>query len=111
MTTPTFDNLNVIASGWILSSSKRTVTGIIQRAGAVEKKDHSVFHRFFSRAQWSLDEVSRVVLGILLRFVPDSEVVYLAVDDTLCRKRCMRVFGTGMHHDPLIFCRKFRLVS
>jgi SRSO17 transposase len=57
MSVPTFENLRVIASGWVLSSSKRTVTGIIQRAGAVGTKDHSVFHRFFSRARWSIDMV------------------------------------------------------
>ncbi len=111
MTSPTFENLHVIASGWVLSSSKRTVTGIIQRAGAVGTKDHSVFHRFFSRARWSLDEVSRVLLGLLLEFVPVGEVVYLAVDDTLCRKRGLHVFGTCMHHDPLISSRKFRLIN
>ena len=111
MTSPTFENLAVIASGWVLSSSKRTVTGIIQRAGAVGTKDHSVFHRFFSRARWSIDEVSHVLLGLLLRFVPAGEIVYLAVDDTLCRKRGLHVFGACMHHDPLISCRKFRLVN
>jgi SRSO17 transposase len=111
MTSPTFENLHVIASGWILSCSKRTVTGIIQRAGAVGTKDHSVFHRFFSRASWSLDEVSRVLLGLLLEFVPADEVVYLAVDDTLCRKKGLNIFGTCMHHDPLISSRKFRLVN
>lgn len=111
MTGPTFANLHVIASGWILSGSKRTVTGIIQRAGAVDTKHHSVFHRFFSRARWSMDEVSRVLLALALKFVPTGQVVYLAVDDTLCRKRGLHIFGTGMHHDPLISCRKFRLVN
>ena len=34
-TAPTFENLKVIASGWVLSAGKRTVTAIIGRAGAV----------------------------------------------------------------------------
>lgn len=111
MTAPSFANLQVIASGWILTRGKRTVTGVIQGAGAVEEKHHSAFHRFFSRAKWSADEVGRILLGILLRFVPEGEVVYLAVDDTLCRKRGLHIFGTCMHHDPLISCRKVRLVN
>src|SRR5205814_693929 len=34
-----------------------------------------------------------------------------AVDDTLCRKRGLTVYGTGMHHDPLISSRAKPLVS
>ena len=111
MTAPSFENLQVIASGWIMTRGKRTVTGMIQSAGAVGEKHHSVFHRFFSRAPWSLDGMSRTLLGILLRLVPEGEVVYLAIDDTLCRKRGLHIFGTCMHHDPLISCRKVRLVN
>ena len=111
MTRPTFENLKVLSSGWVLSAGKRTVTGMIQRAGAVGMKDHSAFHRFFSRAQWSLDEVSHALLGVLLRFVPDGECVYLAVDDTLCRKRGLRIFGACMHHDPMISSKRVGLVN
>jgi hypothetical protein len=82
-----------------------------QGVGAVGKKDHSTFHRFFSAAPWSLDAVSQTLLEILLRFVPDGTTVNLAVDDTLCRKRGLHIFGTCMHHDPLISCRRVRLVS
>lgn len=111
MTAPTFENLKVIASGWVLSAGKRTVTAIIGRAGAVGTKDHSAFHRFFSRARWSMDEVSHALLGILLQFVAEDETAYLAVDDTLCRKRGLKIFGTCMHHDPLLSSRKVRLVN
>ncbi len=111
MTAPSFENLQVIASSWIMTQGKRTVTGVIQSAGAVGEKHHSVFHRFFSRAQWSQDGMSRILLEILLRFVPQGEAIYLAIDDTLCRKRGLHIFGTCMHHDPLISCRKVRLVN
>jgi hypothetical protein len=111
MTVPSFQTFIVVATGWIMTPERRTVTGMIQSAGAVGKKDHSSFHRFFSSARWSLDEVSRVLLTISLRFVPPGATVFLAIDDTLCRKRGLHVFGTCMHHDPLISCRNFRLVN
>jgi len=94
-----------------MAGRKRTVTEVIQRAGAIKQKHHSAFHRFFSEAPWSLDAVSGVLLGLLLKFVPKGTVVYLAMDDTLCRKRGLHVFGTCMHHDPLISCRKVALVN
>lgn len=111
MTSPSFDNFVVIASGWILSFGRRTVTQTIQGAGAVDTKDHSAFHRFFNLARWSLDEASYVALMLFLKLIPRGETVYLAIDDTLCRKRGLHIFGTCMHHDPLISCRNFRLVN
>jgi hypothetical protein len=38
-------------------------------------------------------------------------LIELAVDDTLCRKRGLTVYGTGMHHDPLISSRAKPLTS
>jgi len=111
MTDPTFQNFVVIAQGWVFSIGKRTVTSIILAAGAVQKKHYSAFHRFFSRARWSLDEVSRILLSLALQFIPEDSPVWLVLDDTLCRKRGLHIFGTCMHHDPLISCRNVRLVN
>ena len=35
----------------------------------------------------------------------------LAVDDTLARKRGLKVYGVGMHHDPMISARKVARVN
>jgi hypothetical protein len=47
---------------------------------------------------------------LLSTFAP-SGLVELAGDDTLCRKRGLTIYGTGMHHDPLISSRALKLVS
>ena len=47
---------------------------------------------------------------MLATFAP-SGLVELAGDDTLCRKRGLTIYGTGMHHDPLISSRAMKLVS
>lgn len=111
MTAPSFQNLSTIAAGWVFASGKRTVTEVIQKAGAVRGKHFTVFHRFFNRAHWSIDEMSRILLTVLMKFIPEGTVVHLALDDTLCRKRGLHIFGTCMHHDPLISCRKVSLVN
>jgi len=38
-------------------------------------------------------------------------LIELAIDDTLCRKRGLTVYGSGMHHDPLISSRAKPLTS
>jgi hypothetical protein len=35
-----------------------------------------------------------------------DDVVILALDDTLARKRGLKMFGVGMHHDPLLSSRR-----
>lgn len=103
MTAPSFDNLLTVLTGWTFAS-RRTVTGMLVAAGAVGSKHHSAFHRLFASARWSLD---RLGLMVFLLIEPHLEgTVLLAVDDTLARKRGLKIFGVGMHHDPLLSTRK-----
>lgn len=103
MTTPSFENLVTILAGWTFAP-KRTVTAMLQAAGAVGTKHHSAFHRLFASARWSRDRLGLAVFGMLTTWLGD-DVVMLALDDTLARKRGVKIFGVGMHHDPLLSSR------
>ena len=100
-TAPSFANLRTILAGWVFCMGRHTVTNLIVAAGAVGEKHFSVYHRFFSRANWGLDAVGRVVFKLALGFAPEGRPVLLAVDDTLGRKTGRHIWGAGMHHDPL----------
>ena len=58
---------------------------------------------------WLLDKLSWVLARLLVDLASIG-FIFLAVDDTLCRKRGLTVYGTGMHHDPLISSRGMKLV-
>ena len=103
MTAPTFGNLVTIVTGWLFAE-RRTVTGLIEAADAMERKHFSVYHRFFASARWSLDELGFVLLEQLFPWLPDGPIL-LALDDTLARKRGRKMYGAGMHHDPLLSSR------
>jgi len=102
MTAPTFDSFVTIATGWVLAS-RRTVTRMILAAGTAAGKHYSSYHRVFSVARWSLDAVGLAVFDLIQPFL--GEVVMLGIDDTLARKRGSKMFGCGMHHDPLLSSR------
>lgn len=108
MTTPTFQNFLTIAYGWVFAR-RRTVTAMIQAAGAVGAKHHSAFHRFFAAACWSLDGLGLAVFDVMRPWL--GETVPLALDDTLARKSGRRMFGCGMHHDPLISSRELAVLN
>lgn len=102
MTAPTFASLTTVLTGWVFAH-RRTVTRMILAAGEAAEKHFSSYHRLFSTARWSLDAVGLAVFDLIELFLGD--VVLLGLDDTLCRKRGLKMFGTGMHHDPLLSSR------
>ena len=71
----------------------------------------SRFHRFFSHAAWDLDGLCLRIAKLVVRILAPGATLLWAVDDTVCRKRGLTVYGTGMHHDPLISSRAMKLVS
>ncbi len=102
MTAPTFASLTTVVTGWVFAG-RRTVTRMILAAGTAADKHYSSYHRLFSAARWSLDAVGLAVFALVEPHLGD--VVMLGLDDTLCRKRGLKMFGTGMHHDPLLSSR------
>jgi hypothetical protein len=88
--------------GWVQCLERRTLTAVALASGAVGVRHISVFHRFFARAQWSLDAVGQVVFEQALRWLPADQPVYLLGDDTLARKSGKCVSLASMHHDPLL---------
>lgn len=102
MTAPTFASLTTVMTGWVFAS-RRTVTRMILAAGEAAEKHYSSYHRLFSTACWSLDALGLAMFDLIEPFLGD--VVMLGLDDTLARKRGLKMFGTGMHHDPLLSSR------
>ena len=101
-TEPSFATFRLLMTGWILSVRHRYVTDLIISSDSVGNGHFSDYHRFFSHAVWDLDHLWRLLATLIINtLVGKDAIVTLAGDDTLCRKRGLGVFGTGMHHDPL----------
>jgi len=101
-TEPTYRRFLTIITGWVLCTGKRTVTGVIRAAGVVGMRHHSGYHRFFSRARWSMDPVGLTLLRLLLPLLPKDALVMLTVDDTLARHTGKHIASGAMHRDPLL---------
>jgi hypothetical protein len=110
-TSPTFRTFTWIVSGWVLSQRHRFITEVIFSSGNVGNGHWSRFHRFFSHAAWDLDEFSLALTKLVLTILAPGSLLIFTVDDTLCRKRGLTLYGAGMHYDPLISSRSKKLVS
>jgi hypothetical protein len=100
-TKPSFQTFRVLLTGWLLGCGRRTVTRVLLAGDGLKRRTFSCYHRFFSQARWNVDALGRVVLGLVLKFIPQDADIVVAVDDTLNRKTGKRIWAAGMHHDPL----------
>lgn len=103
-TTPSFRRFTTVMTGWLLCIGKHTVTGVMRAAGVVGKREHSGYHRFFSRGAWLPEQVGLVVMRLVLKLLPDDARVVLSLDDTLARHTGKHIASAGMHRDPLLSC-------
>jgi hypothetical protein len=110
-TAPTFQTFSLVVTGWILSHRHRYITEVIFSCGKVGIGHWCRFHRFFSHAAWDLDEFSMALAKLVVTILAPGATLLWAVDDTLCRKRGLTLYGAGMHYDPLISSRAKSLVS
>jgi hypothetical protein len=110
-TTPTFLTFVEVVTGWLLSHRHRYVTEVIFAGGNIGNGHWCRFHRFFSHAAWDLDHFAAILAKSVFTILAPGATLIWAVDDTLCRKRGLTLYGAGMHYDPLISSRAKSLVS
>lgn len=99
MTEPTAATFRMLIAGWVLAP-RRTIQGMRRACGA--ERHHAAFHRVFAAARWSVDQAGLAVFNLITAGLAD---VFLAVDDTLLPRFGPKIFGTGMHRDPVLSSR------
>jgi len=102
-TEPSFKNFMSLVCGWVICTGRRTISRVIQLGDfGEERRHHSIFYRFFSRAIWLPNELGKRIFMLAIELLPEHAAIILTVDDTLCRKSGAHIWGGGMHHDPLL---------
>lgn len=109
-TEPTLVTFVHIATGWVLCRSKPTVTNLVGTIGRSllghAVRHWTVYERFFYRAVWSLDAVSRLLLtGVvapLIRAEAVEKVIDLNIDDTTCGRCGKHVAYAGYFKDASV---------
>jgi hypothetical protein len=101
-TAPSMSSFVTLLAGWVLDLRRHTITEVIRAAGAVGHKHISSYHRFFSCARWTTDEVGLTLADLVIKRLASSGVIRLVVDDTLGRHTGKRIAAASMHRDPLL---------
>jgi len=100
-TRPTYDRFLTLLVGVIVTNGRRTVSHILRVVAALAPGHASSYHRFFSRARWSLWPLGHVLAAAVLAILPADQPVLLAADDTVAQHRGRKVYGKGCHRDAV----------
>src|SRR3954454_224181 len=78
---PTYRIFCLLMAGWMHRLGRRTITAVALASGGVGGRHISVFHRFFTRATWSLDAVGQVVFRVAWVWIPQDQPLYVRIED------------------------------
>ncbi|MCI0353165.1 MAG: transposase [Acidobacteriales bacterium] len=106
-TSPTWDKAQVLIIGTLLARGRRTVTAALRQMGRGQEEDFSLYHHVLNRAQWSLLELSQLLLQALIKaFVAASGSLTFVIDETLERRWGPTIRKRGHFRDSLLSSRK-----
>lgn len=100
-TEPSFHRFIELCLGAILTPGRHTVTRMLASLRHLVRGDASCYHRFFSRARWSLWQVGKVLALLVLAAIPAHLPVIISLDDTGYQHRGPNVYGKGRHRDAV----------
>jgi DDE superfamily endonuclease len=97
-----FQHVHVLVAGTILAPGRRTVSSALRAMGLDQHKRFHRYHRVLSRASWSTQEVSRILVGLLVEaFVPEGDPLIVGIDETLERRWGKKISAKGVYRDPV----------
>lgn len=91
----------VLPAGAILAPGKRTVTAALRVMGLSDDRHFQNYHRVLNRAVWPSREIGRKLLLLLINTFALAGPVVVGLDDTIERRRGMKIKARGIYRDPI----------
>jgi hypothetical protein len=97
-----WQHAQLLLGGAILAPGRRTVSSALRAMGLDQEKRFHRYHRVLSRASWSSQQVSRVLLGLLVKaLVAEGDPLVVGIDETLERRYGRKIRAKGVYRDPV----------
>lgn len=98
---PTWKNIQILLIGAILCRGSRRISNILRVMGLSSIRNFSKYHRVLSRAEWNGLALAKILLGLLIKLLPESWPIVVAVDETLERRRGKKIKAKGLYRDAV----------
>jgi hypothetical protein len=100
-TQPTAHIFINLVNGWILCTTRRTVTGIIRFANPKNKRPHDAYHRLFPKSRWLPAHLWKLLAQTLIKLFYSVGAVWMDMDDTIFHRIGQKVDGAGWWRDAI----------
>jgi hypothetical protein len=77
------------------------VSSVLRVMGLASIRNFSKYHRVLNRAQWDGLMIAKIMLGLLIKLLPESWPILIAVDETLERRRGKKIKAKGLYQDAV----------
>lgn len=94
----TFQHLLV---GWIVTPGPRTISEVWQATGRADQHHWGTAYALFASASWDWDDLSKILVLLIVAQLIPTGVIWIVVDDTLCHKRGAKVAFGGFFLDAV----------
>ena len=101
-TNPTWQKVQLLLVGAILTPGQRTVAAALRVMGLSDDRNYARYHEVLNRAVWSSREVARVLLVLLLQHLDrDDGPLIFGIDETLERRHGAKIRARAIYRDPV----------
>ena len=87
--------------GTLLCTGRRTVCSALRAMGLYSEGGFSKYHHLLNRAKWSSLRAAKILFFMLLALVPDENPIVLFIDETLERRKGIKIKAKGYYRDAV----------
>ena len=88
---PVWQNAFVLILGAILARGKKTVTSCLRVMGLKDEENFPRYHWVLSHAKWSSLMASRILLGLVIKFIRIQNPIVMVIDEPLERRKGKKI--------------------
>lgn len=104
---PVWCHVQVLLVGAVLCRGPRTVTAIFRVMGGDREKRFVKYHRVLSRAHWAGLQGGKILLGVLVQWLPAAWPIVVGTDDTSERRRGRKITAKGCYREAVRSTEKY----
>lgn len=98
---PTWKNIQTLMLGAILCRGARRITSVLRVMNLGHEPNFGKYHRVLNRSAWDGLVLSKILLGLLIKLLPDSWPILVAADETLERRQGQKIKAKGAYRDAV----------
>lgn len=98
---PSWEKALTLLLGTLLCTGKRTVCSALRAMGLSDEASFSKYHHLLNRAKWSSLQAAKILFFMLLVLVDPARPLVLFVDETLERRRGVKIKAKGYYRDAV----------